>query len=1371
MSFHSSSRLSLLPRLAVRWLLALAGPLALLATHGPTSAQALDLADSPLFSATSVPGNLLLALSVEWPTASTPAYPNTTAYAPAAAYVGYFDADKCYRYNADTVTPANSHFVPHGAAANHTCTSTATVSLWSGNWLNWASTQTLDAFRWALTGGPRMAGFDTATLTVLQKTYHNGSGGRSSVYPDKITDNATSGAAAVAGATPFGWSHAVTRIHGMGHAMVVSGNIDLRCNFTPTAGNPNRITHTCESFTSGQRNCTTNGLGQTCTIPNANPAHQITCGTVDAGGNRTYTCTSSQAGTSTCTATAAAGANTACGQEPTRTNYTGQSTAAATADTGAYYLLQMQVRACDASVGLESNCVAYGANHKPEGLMQRYASKLRYSAFGYLNDGNIRRDGGVMRSRMKYIGPNKPVPGSVAQPNAVTEWDAATGVMLTNPDPADATATVNSALAQTNLVVSVPNSGVMNYVNKFGLTSRAYKSYDPVGELYYAGLRYFRKLGPVASYSSFTGITNANTLSAVIDHFPVITAWDDPIVYSCQKNFILGIGDVNTHRDANLQGSTIRSGEEPAMPAEVAADTDLNVKTATDMVGQLEGWATPLGSHSSGRGNSFFIAGMAYDAHTRDLRSDLSGMQTLNTYWVDVLEGQNYAHKNQYWLAAKYGGFEVPAGFNPYAATNTTTTLSQASWYTNTDTLPNGGTTQLRPDNYFTGGLAARMVSGLNSAFAKIAAEASAATSTAFASASLNEAVSGNASFAASYDPKYWTGTLVGASVSYASDGTPSVSQAWNARDVLNATPPGDRKIVTCCTATGAGLPFRLNSLNSTPLLARTQWSTFADVPGVVAASQSAANFLDYLRGVRTSEVANGGVYRTRSSVLGDIVHSKVTVVAAPQSPYYDVTNPGYNAFRRTYSARKTVVYVGANDGMLHAFDGSLTSATKGSELMAYIPSFVYGSTATAGTTGLAALGNPSFEHHFYVDATPQVFDVDFRRTSGQTTPSASESDWRSVLVGGLGKGGRGYYAIDVTNPTQWTTETAVAGKVLWEYTDSTMGYSYGDARIVKTAKHGWTAVIPSGYNTPDGSAAIHLVNPRTGALLEKITLPGGTPSAPLDVAHVTAYLPDLTDHTATALYAGDMQGHIWRIDVSASSGSYPAPLQLARLTDPSGAPQPISTPVRIMVEPNSGKRYVLAGTGRLLADSDIASQQTQSFYAIVDGTSSEMFTSTTLPTGVSFPVTRSKLNQNSDLLTGIGSAPTQPMGWYRDLGTDSTSGIAERITVAPVVHNGLVGVAINLPNGVACSPSGQSTVMAVNFADGKSVLTDSAGLSVGLSPYSNGVASDLAFKNIGGRVRLISGRSDGSVRNLPGTYGGSGALRRLNWREVPIAN
>ena len=1340
-------------RRRVRAWLARAAALTLAAAAALPPARGLELADQPLFSQTSVPGNLLLALSVEWPTASTPAYPNNVAYAPATTYVGYFDPEKCYRYQADATTPANSHFVPHGPAVAHACTSSATAALWSGNWLNWTSTQTLDAFRWTLTGGTRMPGLDTETLTVLQKTYHNGSGGRAGVYPDKFTSSGT------AGATPFNWGTVVTRVHGMGHAMIVSANADLRCSFS-LSGNTGSFT--CDTFAGSQRTCTTSAAGATCTMSLTNPTHSVTCGYTRPGGIAQYSCSTTQTSTRTCSTATPCPAGT----DPAFTDYTGQSTAASTASTSAYYRVYIQLRACDASVGLEKNCVPYGTQHKPEGLMQQYASRLRYAAFGYLNDGNVKRDGGVMRSRMKYIGPSKPVPGSIALPNAASEWDGATGVMLANPDPTDATLTISRAKIQTGLTPTVPNSGVMNYLNKFGLTSRAYKSYDPVSELYYAGLRYFRRLGDVPAYSSFAGITSVGTLNGLIDHFPVITDWDDPIVYACQKNFILGIGDVNTHRDANLQGSTIRTTDEPTMPPEVVADTEVNVKTATDMVGQLEGRSN-LGSYSSGRNNSFFIAGMAYDAHTRDLRPDLTGPQTVNTYWVDVLEGQTYASKNQYWLAAKYGGFEVPAGFNPYAASNGTSTLATSSWATTTDRVGS----DIRPDNYFTGGQADRIVTGLTKAFAKIASEAAAATSTAFASASLNEATSGNASFAASYDPKYWSGALVATSVSYASDGTPSPTQAWNARDLLNATAPASRRIVTCCTASGAALPFQAAGLTTATLSPRTHLASFAAVPGVASGSQSIASFVAYLRGDRTLETINGGPYRSRQAVLGDIVNSKVTVVGAPSAPYYDVTNPGYNAFRRAQSGRRTVVYAGANDGMLHAFDGSLTGATAGTELFAYIPSFVYGDAATAATRGLAALGNPSYEHRYYVDATPQVFDVDFRRVDGQPDAGPGESDWRSVLIGGLGKGGRGHYAIDVSGPSSWTSESAVASKVLWEYTDPSLGYSYGEARVVKTARYGWTAVIPSGYDTPDGSASIHLVNPRTGALLEKITLPGGSLAAPLDLAHVTAFIPDLTDYTATALYAGDLQGNLWRIDLSSRSGSVPAPLKFARLTDDAGAPQPVTSPVRVMVDPSSGKRHVMVGTGRLLADADIASTQTQTFYAFVDGTDTEMATAATLPAGVDFPLTREHLEPNTNLVTGIGSNPEAKMGWYRDLGRDASTGIAERITVAPAVNRGIVGVAINLPNGVACSPAGTSAVMAVGYADGRSVLTDTAGSTVALSAYGSGVASDLTFKNIGGRVRLIAGRSSGSVTNLPGTYGGSGTLRRMNWREVPTAN
>ncbi len=1345
-----------LRRLALAWL-----PMLWPALLPAPAAAALDLADAPLFSSSSVPGNLLLALSVEYPTASTPAYLNTSAYSTATAYAGYFDAGKCYRYVYNATTPADSYFTPHSLTTTRTCSSTAAVPLWSGNWLNWASTQTLDAFRWALTGGTRKV--DTSTQTILQKTRHPGLG----YFPDKVT----SAAATVSGATPFTSAAVATSINGLGVAMTISTDSPLGCTFGLNADRSSNVW--CGTNTSFTWWCGMAAGANSCTTSNATPLTALSCSrsTSDGGASYTYSCTNTQSTATACTSAALAHSSTAtvytsCSTSLlATTNYQSQSGAGGTIASRTPYLVYIQPKVCDASIGVESNCTKYGTTaspiYKPEGLMQQYASKLRYSAFGYLNDGYY-RDGGVMRARMKYIAPTQPVPGSGSVTNSLAEWDGSTGIMLANPDPADTNATIAFAQAQTGLTPTLQYSGVMNYLNRFGSTSGSYKGYDPVSELYYAGLRYYRKLGPVAAYNSLSGVTSTATLNTLIDGFPVITSWDDPIAYSCQKNFILGIGDVNTWNDANLYGSTVRTAAEPTMPAEVAADTGIDMKKATDMVGQLEGWSG-LGSYSSGLNNSYYIAGMAYHAHTVDLRGDLSGKQTVATYWVDVLENQSYRSRNQYWLAAKYGGFEVPGSFDAYASTHTTSTLAQSAWYSSTDTVGS----DLRPDNYYTGGQAAQMISGLSSAFAKIAMEAAATTSTSFASTSLNEASSGNTSYSASYDPRSWTGTLLGLSVSYASDGTPTSTEVWNARTLLASTPPTSRKIVTCCTAAGAALPFRSASLAGTSLSSRTYYASFSAVPGVASASQSAASFVDYLRGDRTRELSAGGAYRNRSAVLGDIVNSKLTAVGVPSAPYYDATNPGYTAFRRAQASRRTVVYLGANDGMLHAFDGSLSGSSAGTELFAYLPSFLYGDSSTAATRGLAALGNPSYAHRPYVDATPLTFDVDFARVGG-ASPAATTSDWRTVLIGGLGRGGRGYYAIDVTDPSSWTSEAAVAGKVLWEYTDASLGYGYGDARVVKTAKYGWTVVIASGYSTPGGSASIHLLNPKTGALYEKITLSGSTASVPYDVAHVTAFIPDQTDYTATALYAGDMQGNLWRLDISRANGSYPAALKFAQLTDASGTAQPVTTPVRVMIEPSSGKRYLLVGTGRLLGDSDISSTQRQAFYALVDGTAGAMYTSSTLPSGASFPVTRAQMVANTDLLTGIGSSPSRPMGWYVDLGS-SSDGIAERITVAPTVTQGLVGVALNLPGGDACSPSGSSRVLAVSFADGKSMLTDSSGAAVALSASSAGLASDISFKNIGGKVRLVAGRSGGSVTNQPGTFGRSGTLRQLNWREVPM--
>jgi type IV pilus assembly protein PilY1 len=1356
------------------------------ATMGPGHAAPIDLADQPLFSTTGTPGNLLLALSVEWPTASTPAHLSTTPYAAATTYVGYFDPEKCYRYfdPATPTNPADDYFKPDSmAAANHVCTSTATKALWSGNYLNWASTQTMDAFRWALTGGDRVV--DTTTETIIEKTRHSGQGARSSIYPDKLLSTGTSGA------TPFNFGRVVSRVHGLGTALYFSGGQELSCTFATDNNRRNRFICDASSIGGGSltlgwtaNNTPAAGGSTTLTGALSGSAGTLSCTVtrsaagVNSGNNYTYTCTTSLSGSTACAAPAvyagsAAAAN--CNTAATVTDYTGQSSAAGTASATAFYKVNARVKVCDSSVGLEGNCKQYGSNYKPEGLIQEYAQKLRFSAFGYLNQDGNARDGGVMRARMKYVGPTKPVPGSPNVANTNAEWDATTGIMNQNPDSTDASDTTADSTAA-GYTVTITNSGVMNYLNRFGkLVTGNYKSQDPVSEMYYAGQRYFRNLGNVSGYSSLTGAGSTATMSTWLDGFPVVKTWDDPILYSCQKNFILGIGDVNTHRDRNVPGSTITSADELAAPV---SDATVNATTANNMIGQLEGTAnlptacgTNMGTCTSGRNNSYYMAGLAYDAHTKDIRSDLTGSQTISTYWLDVMEGQTYQSKNQYWFAAKYGGFTVPDGFSPYAAGNGTGTIPDTAWWTSTEMAG----ADKRPDNYFLANQADKMVDGLKKAFAKIVSENDAATTTAFSTPTAKVSSTDGASYAASYEPKTWSGIVIGSSLTFAADGTPTATEKWNARTKLEATAPASRKIVTCCTSSGAALPFQATgtgSLSTATLDPRTDYASFANVPG--ATSQSAANYVAYLRGDRTQELANGGAYRTRPFLLGDVSGSKANPVGPPSAPYFDATNPGYSAYKRNKATRTTVVYVGANDGMMHAFDGTLPGAsacaTCGSELFAYVPSFTYrGSNNNASTTGLASYGNPSFVHHFFVDATPQSFDLDFKNTSGST---ASTPDWRTIVIGGLGKGGKGYYAIDVSDPTSWTNETAVAGKVLWEFTDSRMGYSYGDASVVKTAKYGWVVIFTSGYNNSDGKGYFFIVNPRTGALLEAVATAEGSTTSPLNMAHHTAYVPDYTDFTSDTVYAGDLLGNVWRLDLTGSPTSYPAPTKIATLTDAGGTPQPVTIRPLIEVDPITKKRYVLIGTGRLLADSDQSSTQRQAFYAIVDGAASAgtFYTTTTLPSGASFPITRSILNPNTDLLAGVGVTPTYPMGWYLDLGpTDGT--VAERINVSMVSNVGVVGVGVNRPGASACEPGGTSRLLAFSFGTGKSVLVDSTNAFIGQSTLTRGLITDVGIVNASGKIRIVAGDSSGGI-NSPGTSppGGAG-VKRLNGREVPTVD
>ncbi len=1269
------------------------------AAPGPAVAQ-VDLADKPLFSTIAVPGNLLLALSVEWPTASTPAYLSSSTYANTTAYLGYFDPEKCYRYLHDTATPSNSYFTPHGAASARKCSSSSTNALWSGNFLNWATMQSLDIFRWVLTGGDRAV--DTTTSTILEKTRHSGQG-EWGVFPDKAFSDNT----AIREATPFKWNRVTTRVQGLGTAVYFSDT---------------------------------------------------------------------NAGTAT----------------TTFTDYTGNyDPASASGSDPIFYRVFIRVKVCDSTAGVEANCKTYGANHKPEGLMQQYAMQLRYGAFSYLNDDNLHREGGVLRARLKSVGPQTPVPGSAAVANTNAEWSATTGILSTNPDPADASATTTDTTSA-GYTVSVTQSGVVNYLNRFGkLGAASYKGFDPVGELYYSATRYLKNQGNVASYSSLAGAGSAATMTRWVDGFPVIRNWSDPVQYSCQRSFILGIGDVYAWADKNLPGSTITASTaawysgatEPTMPAEVNADASVNVTTATNMVGQLEGM-TSLGTVSDpNRANSKFIAGLAYDNHTKDTRSDLAGKQTVDTYWLDVRESETYESKNQYWLAAKYGGFKVPTGFDPYAAANGTTTLNTTMWSTTGDMVG----TDSRPDNYFVASNPATIRDGLTSAFASIATATAAATSTAFSTTTAKITRSGTGSYATKYDPSDWTGDLEASEMIFNAQGVPTLTTRWSAAAKLGAMAHGDRKIVTCCTAAGAALPLRATDMSGT-LGTRTNYASFENVTG--AATQSKSDYLDYLRGDRSKELANGGAYRTRGGVLGDLVNSTANPVGSPAFPYSDGFNAGYGSFKSTYASRKTVVYVGSNSGMLHAFDGDITSSCTdcGNELFAFVPSFVYGDSTTAPTHGLASLGNKSFTHRPMVDGTPRHFDIDVAKTysSGTAIP-----DWRTMLIGGLGKGGKGYYALDITNPTAWTSETTVAAKFMWEFTDSRMGYTFGDPVVAKTTKYGWVVALPSGINNSDGKGYLFLVNPRTGDLLEAIATSEGSTTAPLNLAHITGYVPSYRDFTLDAIYGADMQGNVWRFDLTPASGSYAAPTKIAQLTDAGSTAQPITVRPEVEVDPATGKRYVVVGTGKLLADSDIASGQTQTLYAIVDGTSGAgaFYKTGSMPSGFSaFPVKRSDLNANADPLTGIGSSPPKVMGWYYDLGV--ADGIAERVSIDMESDQGIVTVAVNRPNGEACNPAGTGRLLSLRLSDGRTMLTQMVdGVeTLVLSAASPSIITTISILNVAGQSRIYYGTSTGdSSMPVPTATsrcgdGSGGAVncldraanitwRRLNWREVQLAN
>ncbi len=1263
----------------------------------PVSSAETKLADKPLFTSYSVPGNVALALSVEYPTALLPSYGKSSTYDIKKDYLGYFDPRKCYYYNNSSKDPQRRYFEPMALASgldgkDHTCNSNPTDMHWSGNFLNWAITQAIDPFRQVLTGGYRV--IDEPNFTVLEKAWNSG---QSQNVFNRILQ-----ADLVQGATPFKFNPPlplIAEVDGWGN------EIAFAAKFTGGADPSSAFTYP-EA------------------INNSTPA---------TGGTKV--------------------------SEDKLYEYLNDSNTN-TAKNNLFRVFA-RVQACKSGLK-EKNCVAYGSNLKPEGLIQKNALKMNFAAFGHLKQDDRYQSGGILRARMASLGPMMPAPGKIDKKNDNAEWDGATGTFNSNPRSEDAKNSWGSNL-------SVANSGVINYLNKFGeplSTSSnkrfAYMHYDEVSELFYAISRYYRNKGSYAPFNKSANgkkltASSANPSAQQINEFPLIAKWDDPIQYSCQQNFVIGLGDTWNSSDAHIPGSSNRNDgfDDDTLPSD---DPTINADKFTNYIGLAQGYTIykNLGTKItpwSSTGGRFYIAGLAYDLHVSDMRPDLPGKQTAKTYWLDVLENDQdrknqgeSGMRNQFWLAAKYGGFDLPAGkFEPYDTDNPLK-LSASQWDKNGDD---------DPDNYFRATDPKLMQDNLTKAFDDILLNIE-KSSSALAVTNPNIA-DGDFAYTSAYKVDGWSGDIVAkkASVDVNTGLVSATTTLWSAAEKLEAHTPSTRIIATAkCTSSGTtqqctGVPFQIDKLAS------EDSSHLSGLTNAAGASLSAGDVLNYLRGNRTV------INNNRKKILGDIVAPQPIVVGAPNAGYSDATNPGYSTFKNNNKNRATIIYSGANDGMLHAFAGG---ATGGKELFAYVPQALFkgsNNPATPNEDGLAALAKDSYSHHAYVDKTPVVQDVNF---------GANKDDWHSLLVGGLGKGGKAYYALDMTDPSGFTDESKLAAKVLWEFKHPNLGFSYGTPLIVKTKKDGWVVILTSGYNNADSKGHFFIIKPKDGSLIQDIAVPSGHSSD--GVAHASAFVNAFSDGTADAVYAGDLQGNVWRLDLNntTTTNAYEAPALIAQFKSSTEQPQPITTAPALALDAYTGRRFVFIGTGRLLDDADITSDKEQSFYAIIDGARQKFFAAPASPT------TRDNLSNNTNV-DGLAVSSAH-LGWYIDLGfvTDEFGKIKNvyRINAPITVSAGVVSFAKNLPdNSDVCNPSGNAEGFGISYSTGKTVLPAGKkhvhidGLVnlinfYNTAPFDQGVV--ISFNADGGST---SAATDPCPNNQCRTVSPANNFRVLNWREV----
>ena len=805
---------------------------------------------------------------------------------------------------------------------------------------------------------------------------------------------------------------------------------------------------------------------------------------------------------------------------------------------------------------------------------------------------------------------------------------------------------------------------------------------------------------------------------------------DDPVQFACQQNFTILTTDGYWNQDA---GVTIGNG---AIGNQDNTDSGYSKRADGAYDGGVDGATDTL-------------ADVAMYYYKTDLRNsmedkvpttskDKNPAQHMNTFTLGLGLDGALEYRSDYEVASEGDFAEIKQGFLdwPKPVADSPSALDDL-WHA----AVNGR------GLYFSAKQPKELISGLRSALAGVSDRTGAAAASATSSPNITQ--TDNYIFSSTYRSVHWDGDVQAQTIN-PTDGTVSEAHVWSAQAQLNSS---GRSIVKIDPSSQMIEPFAWDNLsaeekayfnNKCELL--SQCNGFNTDTKAIA--NSGENLLNYLRGqsINSGELAQTEkAYRLRTHLLGDIVNSAPAYVKQPRFNFIDSVTPNYQAFKTAQADRHGMLYVGGNDGMLHAFN-----TTNGAESWAYVPHSVMPNMYKLADKNYGA------NHQFLVDGSPQVMDV----------YDASTSAWRTILVGGLNAGGRGYYALDVTNEDN--------PKALWEFchseaycshADADLGFTYGNPIITKlpegSANAGrWVVMFTSGYNNVspgNGQGYLFVVDAITGALIHKLGTGEGTAETPSGFAKLASSsgINGNADINAAsvALYGGDLQGNLWKVNLEAS---IPTISLMARLTDPAGLGQPITTKPEIGKVPKVTEPVIFVATGRYLGLSDVTNSQVQSVYAIRDN-------------GVSYTgrALTARVITHGDTTSSIdGSAlDWAGGGWYVDLPETR-----ERVNLDPQLALGTLTINSNTPqidnvNSDGCSLGGTTRVYQFDYRTGLMVP--------GATHFGQKLATGLTVGMV--IVRLPNGQLKAIITDAQGrkttigidTAASDSVSRRTGWREL----